>query len=1022
MSQQYSPIQFLDTIDQTIALFDAKSNQLLWGSTSFFRDILAADPKTLRIKTQPDPFRKTQVNPNTQPYNLYINDLFHDRPKLIELMTQLTTLININCFPDKPMNFPASLMRWQGELRASTFEWDGRSTLSLLFHGNAQSDTKEAEEKRREVLRRLSSSPALTKGDYIKASKLITKVAADTLSSSRASIWNIIERKMYCVSFYDHTTQTHGTAPVFLLDDYPKYTALLNTERNIIVSDTSTDTILPDYSAFIAQSGIKATLNCPIRAGGNLLGVLIIEQTGSPRFWTLEEQAFGASIADFSLIARESSRVYESERRMSTLLSNLPGTAFRYQCNSTSFVMEYLSEGCLEMTGYSPEEIKSMTPDSYASIIYKDDLEKLRNDVREMLNLDMPIDTTFRILHKDGGTRWIWQRSRVVESSETDNTFSIVEGFLSDITALRRLEEAELANQAKSEFLANMSHEIRTPMNGVIGPTSLLLNTQLSPVQRKYAETIRHSSDVLLALINDILDFSNIDANRLTLETHDFSPCALLEDACEVYYIQAQQKKLELILDISENFWDIPLLMRGDPVRIRQVLTKLIGNAIKFTTEGEIRVKLSTIENSQNPEQYCLRFEVKDTGIGIAPENLEKLFKPFTQAESSISRKYGGTGLGLSISKNLCTLMGGNIGVESSLGAGSTFWFTVQLDKTEYHVNSGLPVQFSASCKGKRILFLNDKNGQNNFELQDILNQQLNSLNITLIEVSTLEEAKQKLNAEQNELQQKSTPPDYAHYALFLVDCASVGLSASECAEEIKPHLAALHCPLALIDDQNNQGSPISSAIPIDPLKPQGVILLRQPVTRTILINLLRHAIRVSTNSIIKTIDYTHKFKNAPVQGAYQLSLATGSAKAKIAQETDKNTDAENTANGLLILLVEDVEINQMVAIELLESMGHTVETAENGSLALDALKQKDYHLVLMDCQMPVMDGYTATRLLREPQTGIRNPKIPVIAMTAHALAGDREKCLAAGMDDYISKPIDVACLEEAIKRWSHQE
>jgi PAS domain S-box-containing protein len=419
----------LETIDQTVALFDAESGQLLWGSKTFFSDILGAEAESLRVKSSADPFRSGASKPNFQPFNLYIDELCQDRPKLIELMNQVRTLTKLQAFTDKPMSFPASLQRWQGEIRASTFEWEERLALALLFHGNAATVNKADEARRREVLRRLSGSPALTNGDYVKAGKLIAKVAADSLNASRASIWNIRDREVFCVTLYDHKNKCHDTAPSFTLDDYPTFTTLLNTERNIIISDTGADTIIPEYSAIFASAGVKALLFCPVRAGGSLLGMLRVEQTETTRFWTSEEQSFGASIADFTIIARESSRVYESERRMSTLLSNLPGTAFRCRCNPTDLVMEYLSDGCIKMTGYTPDELLGKSAATFDSIIHPEDLKKVYADLHKMLTTKEPIDTNFRILHKEGGIRWIWQRGQVVGFSGEGNEYALVEGF-----------------------------------------------------------------------------------------------------------------------------------------------------------------------------------------------------------------------------------------------------------------------------------------------------------------------------------------------------------------------------------------------------------------------------------------------------------------------------------------------------------------------------------------------------------------------------------------------------------------
>ncbi|MDR2826156.1 MAG: response regulator, partial [Deltaproteobacteria bacterium] len=714
-----------------------------------------------------------------------------------------------------------------------------------------------------------------------------------------------------------------------------------------------------------------------------------------------EEQSFGASIADFTIIARESSRVYKSERRMSTLLSNLPGTAFRYRCNPTELTMEYLSEGCIKMTGYTPDELLGKSTTTFDSIIHPEDLKKVYEDIHKMLTSKEPIDTNFRILHKEGGIRWIWQRGQVVGYSGDCNAYALVEGFLSDMTDLRRLEEAYMLNQAKSEFLSNMSHEIRTPMNGVIGPASMLLDTQLTTAQRKYVETIRNSANVLLTAITDILDFSDLDTHRLILEKNDFSPCELLEETCADFAVSAEDKGLKFILDYSEDFWDIPRLLRGDKMRIRQVLSKLLANAVKFTQQGEIRIKMSYGQNALN-------FEIKDSGIGIDPENLEKLFIPFTQAEASSVRQYGGTGLGLSLSKNLCVLMGGNLGAESALGEGSTFWFSVTLETPDNHDDARLIQTFAKTGKGKKVLLLDNTK---NADLQVLLQK----LELTTTLTTSLDDAGQIFAKERQTLKKNANTENYTPYTLFLLDYKSTGLSKEQCLTEITPFLTGLHCALVLLEREGTRADSAQNSYPVSPLRPEGYVILRRPITLNAFINLVEHSIRVSSSSL----NQSNPMEDETRQGTFARNITTGSAKAKVGQnKSTKDSPEQNQGRSLRILLVDDVEINQTVTTEMLESLGHSVDTAENGAVAIAALKEKDYDAVLMDCQMPVMDGYTATRKLRDPQTATRNPKIPVIALTAHALAGDREKCLDAGMDDYISKPVDLITMKNVLNLW----
>lgn len=722
---------------------------------------------------------------------------------------------------------PLQRPQWRGEIHLSICDWEDRPAILAVFKDLGSQTFFQAETRRREALRHLSGASLLTAGDFNAACRLITEVAAKTLGASRVGIWRIDGENSQLANevAYNRLAESHAVADPFGLEVYPEYIALLHSERNIVIPDTATDTILPGLSNDYNFLGVNALLDCPIRIGGELVGVVCIE-SAVPREWTLEEQAFGASVADFAVIAMESSRVYESKRRMATLMSNLPGTAFRCRNDFPTFTMEYMSEGCLEMTGYPPEDMVDNNKFCFFDIVHPDDLPKLKADNEVTLMIDEPLDTTFRIIHKNGDIRWIWERSRVVEVRPDDPGFSVVEGFFSDITNERLRDEAEHASRAKSEFLANMSHEIRTPMNGVLGLTSLLLDTELNQEQRKYATTIQRSAEALLCVIDDILDFSKIESGKLSLESIDFSLRDMLSDITDMLMPAIRDKGLDFDLHTSPDF---PNLVRGDHGRLRQVLVNLMSNAVKFTQAGRVSLNctadLKTVNGEERP---FLTFKVHDSGVGISTDRQQSIFDPFIQADSSTTRQFGGTGLGLSISRQLVRLMGGDIGVESKLGQGSIFWFNVTLER-----------------------------------------------------------------------------------------------------------------PLS---EQPEAGSG----------RPQGDL----------------------------------KAAGAEVGPQY-------------------------------ILLAEDSPVNQMVAKGVLEKMGHQVEVVDNGVKALEALKVNDYDFVLMDCQMPEMDGYRATRMLRDPASGVLNPAIPVIAMTAHAMAGDKEKCLAAGMNDYIAKPFKLNQLRVVIKRWS---
>jgi PAS domain S-box-containing protein len=661
-------------------------------------------------------------------------------------------------------------------------------------------------------------------------------------------------------------------------------------------------------------------------------------------------------------ISRQAAEIKEAQERFQRAVSGTQDALFEFNLQTGEI---WHSPRFRQMLGYDGSESNEEgRPEAF---IHPDDGAIVGKAMSDHLQHGVPYDIEYRLRKKNGD--WLWVRSRATAERDADNRPLWLAGSIHDITeeraarvAMERAtQQAEEASRAKSTFLATMSHEIRTPMNGIIGMTGLLLDTRLDRVQRDYAETIRASAESLLTILNDILDFSKIEAGKLDIENIELDLRSNVDDVGSIMAFQAAAKGLELVVNVRP---EVPERVLGDPQRIRQCLLNLVGNAIKFTPAGEVVLEVCLLGRQSG--RALLHFEVRDTGIGIPRESLDKLFQPFTQADSSTTRRFGGTGLGLSIVRKLVEMMGGQTGAQSEVGKGSTFWFTLPLEEAGGW--SDWEPQHANIQQGRRILLVDDNDTN-----RRVLSSQMAHAGYEVLTASHAQEAMGMLRSGRG-----AFDAVVLDYQMPDMDGAMLGEQIMK-ARDIPPTRLVLLTSLDRSGDMQRFADIGFSAY------------LTKPVRTRELLDCLDRALSRGAED--------WHMRSQPI----------------ITRGTLVANEAKRTYSGR-VLLVEDNAINQRVARRFLERMGCEVHVVGDGKQAVEAFERNSYAFILMDMQMPVMDGLEATRRIRALEGDSRHT--PIVALTANAMRGTLERCLEAGMDDYLTKPLEVSRLQDVLDRF----
>ena len=789
--------------------------------------------------------------------------------------------------------------------------------------------------KLRDALAQITKLPALSAGILEDAANVIAEIGCHALNTHRIGIWKTNDDAATLTSliYYDISTGDHAILDGLDMSVCVEYLALLKTDRLVVINDAlAPNPLTPILDGY--GPNIRALLDAPIRIGGKLAGVVCIEQDACDEFpdrrdWTIEEQNFASSLSDFMALAIESSERRTLMRRTETMMGNLPGMVYQCYNDPPEFTFTFVSEGSLALMGYTPEELIGNSALKFFDMVHPDDVEQLEKMNVATLSMGKPLETTFRIVMRDGTVKWIWERSRVVELNP-DGTPYLLEGFYTDITEQRRLEAAELANRAKSEFLANMSHEIRTPMNAILGMNDLALrNIASQEAVRGYLMNIKSAGNQLLSIINDILDFSKVEAGAMELASEKYKVHSMINDIVTMIHVRIGNKPIDFISDDDPG---LPSELIGDETRIKQIIINLLTNAVKFTKEGHILFSIEA-EPCETEGSCKLKISVRDTGIGIRDEDIPTLFGSFSQLDTRKNRGIEGTGLGLAITKSLVDLMGGEIHVESEYGAGSCFSFHIMQKVENYQPMPKLP----DGEQHKVAVWKPDRR-----EKARVLADKIGKLGATC-----------DIIHDHNQIDQ------YTH--VFFDSSKLYGMSEIQC-----PGTKLFAVAHGLTDHER---------------VPPNMKIINMPLTSLVIARLLD--------------DKAYSQYDARAyDGEYSIRLY-------------------NTR----LLVVDDIDINLIIAEEVLITYGAAVDTADSGSKAVEMIKENDYDMVFMDHMMPEMDGVDTTKIIRAmPEE--KYHKLPIVALTANVVGDVRDLFMESGMSDFLSKPLERAEIERTLREW----